>query len=140
MHSGLTIKKAEQRIAKSTGVFALIAIGLACLGLFGLAAFTTEQRTKEIGVRKILGASVKQIALLLSKEFARLVLISNLISWPIAYYALNEWLQGFAYRIPLEPGVFILSGGLAVLIAFLTVSTLAIRASLADPIDALRYE
>ena len=131
---------AEQRIAKSTGVFALIAIGLACLGLFALAAFTAEQRTKEIGVRKVLGASVGQIVMLLSKEFAVLVLIANVIAWPIAYFALNGWLAGFAYRTDLGIDVFLLGGGLALLIAFLTVSTQAVRASLTDPVVALRHE
>lgn len=132
--------EAEQRIAKSTGVFALIAIGLACLGLFALAAFTAEQRTKEIGVRKVLGASVGQIVMLLSKEFALLVLVANLIAWPVAYYALDGWLQGFAYRMALGIDVFLFGGGLALLIAFLTVSTQAVRASLADPVVALRHE
>lgn len=131
---------AEQRIAQSMGTFAIIAIGLACLGLFGLAAFTAEQRTKEIGVRKVLGASTKQIVFLLSKEFAQLVLIANLIAWPIAYFALNQWLQEFAYRTTLEIDVFILGGGLTVLIAMLTISTLSIRASLTNPIESLRYE
>ena len=132
--------QAEQRVGKAMGVFALVAIGLACLGLFGLAAFTAEQRTKEIGVRKVLGASVGQVVLLLSKEFTALVVVANVIAWPVAYYALNEWLQGFAYRTTLGVDVFLMGGGLAVLIAFLTVSTLAIRAAQTNPVDALRYE
>lgn len=135
-----SLYQAEQRVGKAMGVFALVAIALACLGLFGLAAFTAEQRTKEIGVRKVLGASVGQVVLLLSKEFTNLVIVANVIAWPIAYYALNEWLQRFAYRTTLGVDVFFIGGGLAVLIAFLTVSVLAIRAAQTNPVDALRYE
>lgn len=130
----------EQRVGKATGVFALVAIGLACLGLFGLAAFTAEQRTKEIGIRKTMGASVGQIVLLLSMEFTKWVLLANVIAWPVAYYTLNAWLQGFAYRTTLGLDVFFISGSLAVLIAFLTVGVLAVRAAQTNPVDALRNE
>jgi putative ABC transport system permease protein len=117
-----------------------LTVFVACLGLFGLASFTAEQRTKEIGIRKVLGASVSGLVLLLSKEFMALVALANLIAWPIAYYAMNRWLQGFAYRIELGPGVFILGGVLALVIALLTVSAQAIRAARANPVEALRYE
>ena len=130
----------EQQMSHVFQIFSGLAILIACLGLFGLAAFTTQQRTKEIGIRKILGASVSGIVCLLSKDFLKLVLIANLIAWPIAYYAMNQWLQSFAYRINLSIGTFILSGLIALFIALLTVSYQAIKAARANPVDALRYE
>jgi putative ABC transport system permease protein len=108
--------------------------------LFGLAAFTAERRTKEIGVRKVLGATVTNVVGLLSKDFVKLVLLANLIAWPLAWYAMNKWLQSFAFRVEMEWWVFALAGGLALLIALLTVSTQAIKAALANPVEALRYE
>jgi len=131
---------AEQNTRRLLGAFAGIAIFVACLGLFGLAAFAAEQRTKEIGVRKVLGASVVSIAGLLSKDFVKLVLAANLVAWPIAYFAMNKWLQNFAYRIEIGWGVFALAGGAAMLIAVLTVSAQAIKAALANPVESLRYE
>jgi putative ABC transport system permease protein len=110
------------------------------LGLFGLAAFTTERRTKEMGIRKVLGASTTNIILLLSTNFLKLVLLSNLIAWPIAYYFTQKWLDEFAYRITLNIWPFILSGVLALIIAFLTVSYQAIKAAHTNPVDTLRHE
>ena len=130
----------EQQMSHVFQIFSGLAILIACLGLFGLAAFTTQQRTKEIGIRKILGASVSGIIYLLSKDFLKLVIIANIIAWPIAYYAMNQWLQGFAYRINLGISTFILSGLIALLIAILTVSYQAIKAARANPVEALRYE
>jgi len=117
-----------------------LALIIACLGLFGLVAFTAEQRTKEIGIRKVLGASVANITALLSGDFLKLVALANLIAWPVAFYAMNKWLQNFAYRIEIGWWVFALAGGLALVIALLTVSLQAIRAALANPVDSLRYE
>ena len=131
---------AEQRIGTLITVFAGLAIIIACLGLFGLAAFTAEQRTREIGIRKTLGASVPNIVRLLSREVVILVLLANLIAFPLAYWVMNEWLAGFAYRIDLGALVFVLSGLLTMAIAIMTVSTQAIRAALTDPATALRYE
>ncbi|MCY4351892.1 MAG: hypothetical protein OXC45_02165, partial [Gemmatimonadetes bacterium] len=131
---------AEQRIGTLITVFAGLAIIIACLGLFGLAAFTAEQRTKEIGIRKTLGASVPNIVRLLSREVVILVLLANLIAFPLAYWVMNEWLAGFAYRIDLGVLIFVLSGLLTMAIAIMTVSTQAIRAALTDPATALRYE
>ncbi len=131
---------AEQRIGTLVTVFAGLAIVIACLGLFGLAAFTAEQRTKEIGIRKTLGASVPNIVRLLSREFVILVLLADLIAFPLAYWAMNEWLARFAYRIDLGALIFVLSGLLTMAIAIMTVSTQAIRAALTDPATALRYE
>ncbi|MGH7456126.1 MAG: ABC transporter permease, partial [bacterium] len=131
---------ADEKFVQMTLWFAALAIMLSCLGLFGLAVFSTEQRTKEIGVRKVLGASVAGIVRLLSSEVTRLVLVANLVAWPIAYFAINRWLQNFAYRIDINWWVFALSGGLALLIALLTESTQAIKAALANPVDSLRYE
>jgi len=132
--------RTETRIGEVFSIFAGLAIFTACLGLFGLASFTAEQRTKEIGIRKVLGATVSNVTLLLSKDFVRLVLIANLLAWPVAYFAMNKWLQDFAYRINLSWWMFALAGGLALLIALLTVSFQAIKAALANPVEALRYE
>jgi ABC-type antimicrobial peptide transport system permease subunit len=113
-------------IGKLANYFAFLAVFIACLGLFGLATFTAEQRTKEIGIRKVLGASVAGIAALLSKDFVKLVLLANVIAWPVAYFATNKWLQNFAYRADIDWWVFVLAGGLALMIALLTVSMQAI--------------
>jgi putative ABC transport system permease protein len=118
----------------------LLAIFIACLGLFALSAYAAERRTKEIGIRKALGASVSRIVMLLSKEFLILVLISNLLSAPVAYYFMQRWLENFAYRIIIEPKVFLLAALLSLLIALVTVSTQAVRAAIINPVDSLRYE
>ena len=122
--------------------FSGLAVFIGCLGLMGLAAYAAERRTKEIGIRKVLGASSTQITMLLSKEFSRWVLVANLIAWPVAYLAMQSWLNGFAYRISLSDQwvFFILAGAAALGIALLTVAFLAIKAALADPVQALKYE
>ena len=130
----------EARVGQLMGTFAWLAILVACLGLFGLAAFTAEQRTTEIGVRKVLGASVRSIVFLLSKEFAKLVLVTNVIAWPVAYFAVGDWLQNFAYRVDVAWWVFALAGVSALLIALRTVGYQALQAALSNPIEALRYE
>lgn len=134
------IHRADARFGQVVSVFTAMAIIIACLGLFGLISYTAEQRTKEIGIRKVLGASVAGIISLLSKEFVSLVMIANLTAWPIAWYAMRLWLQNFAYRIELNIWVLLLAGGVALLIAIVTVSAQAIKAALADPVEALRYE
>jgi len=130
----------ETRTGRIFTVFASLSIFLACLGLFGLSAYTTAQRTKEIGVRKVLGASVPDIMLLLSKDFLKLVLVAIVLASPIAGYAMNRWLQDFVYRIRLEWWVFVAAGLLAVVIAFLTVSFQSIKAALRNPVKSLRSE
>ncbi|RMD64473.1 FtsX-like permease family protein [Candidatus Parcubacteria bacterium] len=120
--------------------FAVLAVFIAALGLFGLISFAGEQRTKEIGIRKVFGATVANLVALLSKDFVKLVLLANVIAWPVAWYAMHKWLQNFAYRIGIGWWVFALAGGLALLIALLTVSTQAARAALANPVESLRYE
>ena len=132
--------RAEERLSAFMTASAGLAIFIACLGLFAFAAFTVEQRTKEIGIRKVLGASVSSVTALLSRDFVQLVLLANLIAWPIAWFAMNKWLQNFAYRIEISWWVFLLAGGLALVIALLTVSVQAIRAALANPVESLRYE
>jgi len=132
--------RAEQRIGRIFGVFATLAVVIGCLGLLGLAAFTAEQRTKEIGIRKVLGASAPGIIRLLLKEFALLVGIANLAAWPVAYFVMRRWLQDFAYRTSLALEVFLAAGVLTLLIALATVSFQAVKAALADPIRSLRYE
>ncbi|MCH7729549.1 MAG: FtsX-like permease family protein [Planctomycetes bacterium] len=130
----------EKTRSQIVSYFAVLAVLVSCLGLFGLASFTAEQRTKEIGVRKVLGATVANVTSLLSKDFIKLVLLANLLAWPVAWYAMNKWLQDFAYRIEISWWVFGLAGGLALVIALLTVSTQAVRAALANPVESLRYE
>lgn len=130
----------EERLMEIFGFFSILAILIACLGLFGLASFSAEQRTKEIGIRKVLGASVGKLILMLSQEFTKFVLIANLIAWPIAYYAMDSWLQEFAYHTEIAFSIFIFATIAAFLIAVLTVGYQAIKASLANPVRALRYE
>lgn len=130
----------EQRMGKIVGYFTFLAIAISCLGLFGMASFMTEQRTKEIGIRKVLGAPVSRIILLLSADFTKWVLAANIIAWPVAYFAISKWLENFAYRTDLNMSIFILSGILALVTALLTVSYQTLRAALANPVDSLRYE
>ena len=132
--------QSEQKVGEIFSYISALAIIIACLGLLGLAAFTVERRTKEVGVRKVLGASVADIVALLSKDFVKLVVIANFIAWPVAYLVMNNWLQDFAYRVDLAWWIFALAGGLALFIALLTVSTQAIKAALANPVEVLRYE
>lgn len=131
---------AEQKTGRILGIFAGLTIFVACLGLFGLVSFTTEQRTKEIGVRKVLGASVASIVGLLSSDFLQLVALALLLASPLAWYLMDKWLQDFAYRIDLAWWMFALAGGLAVLIAILTISYQSIKAALMNPVKSLRSE
>jgi putative ABC transport system permease protein len=135
-----TLFREEQRLRDIFTVFSSLAIAIACLGLFALAAFTTEQRTKEIGIRKALGASVTNLSLLLSKEFVILVLIALIPAIGLGWYLANWWLADFPYRIELSPLIFIGSAILSILIAWLTVSYQSIKAASAKPVDSLRYE
>jgi putative ABC transport system permease protein len=132
--------KSELRMNNLFRTFSAIAIFLSCLGLFGLASFTAERRTKEIGIRKVLGASVSEVAGLLTKDFAKCVLLANIIAWPVAYFSMKKWLENFAYRTDLGLGVFIAASLAAFCIALLTVSYQSIKAATANPVDALRYE
>ena len=132
--------KADEQFGKVFGLFAFFAIVISCLGLFGLASYTNLRRTKEIGIRKVLGASVTGIVSMLSIDFTRWVIIANVIAVPVAYYIMNKWLQDFAYRINISWWIFVLSGGIALVIALATVSFQAIKAATANPVEALRYE
>jgi len=132
--------RTEVRLGQLFGYFTVLAILIGCLGLFGLTSFTTEQRTKEIGIRKVLGASVYGIILLLVRQFTKWVLLAIVIAWPLGYYIMHTWLQNFAYRIGLEISSFIIAALLAFIIAILTVSYQAIKAALSNPVDALKYE
>ncbi len=132
--------RSEEHMQAVVGDFSFLAILIAGLGLFGLASFTMQQRTKEIGVRKVLGASAASIVLMLSTDFTLLVLVAFIVASPFAYFAMNTWLQNFAYRTEIGLGVFVWSGLLALLIAWLTVSFQAFKAALANPVEALRYE
>jgi putative ABC transport system permease protein len=132
--------RSEQRVGTVFNYFTLLVLFIACLGLIGLASFTAEQRTKEIGIRKVLGASVSSILILLSKEFAKWVLLANMIAWPTALLIMNKWLESFAYRTSIGVLTFFLAAGLALAIALITVSYQCIRAALANPVDSLKYE
>jgi putative ABC transport system permease protein len=132
--------KADIQAGKVITAFACLAVFIACLGLLGLASFTASQRTKEIGIRKVLGATTSGILVLLNKDFVARVLVANLVAWPLAYYAMNKWLQNFAYRIKISIWVFIVSAVIALFIALFTVSYQTIRAARGNPVESLRYE
>jgi putative ABC transport system permease protein len=121
-------------------LFTILAISIACLGLFGLVTFTAEQRVKEIGIRKVLGASISNIVTLLTKELILLVLVATVIATPVAWYTMNKWLQSFAYRVYLHWWVFLAAGIIAVLIAFLTISIRSVKAAMANPAKSLKTE
>lgn len=130
----------EKRMMQTLGLFSSIAILIACLGILGLVSFTVEQKTKEIGIRKILGASASKIVVLLSKDFLLLVSIALIVASPVAYYFIQKWLQGFAYQTPINLWIFFWAGSIAFFISILTISTQAIRAALKNPAETLRYE
>jgi putative ABC transport system permease protein len=132
--------KSEERLGKLFSYFAGLAVFISCLGLFALASFMAEQRTKEIGVRKVLGASVPNITFLLSKEFLKWVLLANVIAWPVAFTAMERWLANFAYRTTIGIDIFAASALLALAISFITVSYQSIKAAVSDPVNSLRYE
>ncbi|MCF2492055.1 ABC transporter permease [Dyadobacter chenhuakuii] len=131
---------ADARTARIVNSFTIISILISCLGLFGLAAFAAQQRIKEIGVRKVLGASIGSIVGLLSSDFIKLVIISMLIATPLTWYIMNQWLQDFAYKISIQWWMFVAAGALAVVIALITVSTQAIKAAVTNPIKSLKSE
>jgi putative ABC transport system permease protein len=131
---------ADKKLGEIFSVFSILAILVACMGLFALAAYTAEQKTKEIGIRKVLGASAFNIYLLLSRDFLKWVAVANLLAWPVAYYAMHRWLQSFAFRAGIGWEIFLLSASMALVISLLTVSYQSIKAALAKPADSLRYE
>jgi len=131
---------ADERLSDILSAFSVFAIFIACLGLFGMASFAAEQRTKEIGIRKVLGASVPGVVALLSKDFLKLIAMANLIAWPIAYLGMHEWLKNFAYKTGIDIWIFIFTGVTAMGIALATVSFQSIKAAFLDPVDAIKYE
>lgn len=132
--------QADRQFGQVFGLFAALAVIVACLGLFGLASFTITQRTKEIGIRKVLGASERGILLLLSKDFAKLVLLANIVAWPLAYLGMEQWLQNYPYRIELKPWLFIIPALLILLTALLTISIQTIKTARSNPVNSLRNE
>jgi putative ABC transport system permease protein len=132
--------RADEQVGSIFGIFTFLGLFIACLGLLGLASFMAQSRIKEIGIRKILGASVAGIVFMLSKQFTKWVLLANIIAWPVAYFAMHSWLQGFTYRINIGILTFVLSAMMVLLIALLTVGYQALRAAVANPADTLRYE
>jgi putative ABC transport system permease protein len=135
-----SLYSSEQKAGQIFTAFAVVAIAIACLGLFGLATYITQQRTKEIGIRKIFGASVKNVLALVSKEFLVLVFIAIIMAIPLTWWGMNVWLQDFAYRINISWWIFSTAGVLTVLIALITVSFQAIKAAVANPVKSLRTE
>ncbi len=136
----MPLYRSEQRMGKLFISFSTLAILIACLGLFGLAAYAAEQRIKEIGIRKVLGASVSGIEGMLSMDFIKLVFVSILIASPIAWYFSNQWLQGYAYRIDIQWWIFGVAGAIALFIAFATISTQSFKAATSNPVDSLKNE
>jgi ABC-type antimicrobial peptide transport system permease subunit len=130
----------ENRLAILSRYFAGLAIIISCLGLFGLATFTAQRRQKEIGIRKVLGATLSNVGLILSKDFLKLVMIAVLIAFPFSWWAMHKWLQDFAYRINISWWMFVLAGLAAIVIALITVSFQAIKAAIANPVKSLRTE
>ena len=141
LDKGLTaLYDSEERLGKIFGYFAILAVLISCLGIFGISAYTAERRTKEIGVRKILGASTSGLILLLSRDFSRWVLVANLVAWPIGWILMNRWLRSFAYRAGIGWESFLLAGFLSLVFAALPVGYQAWKAATADPVESLRYE
>jgi putative ABC transport system permease protein len=132
--------RAEERWDKIVTYSSTLAVFIACLGLFGLSALSASRRTREIGIRKVLGATVPRLLGVISREHLFLVILGNVVAWPIAYFTVNQWLQNFAYRIQPGIGSFLLAATAALVIALLTVSYQGIKAALANPVDSLRYE
>jgi putative ABC transport system permease protein len=130
----------EQRMGKIVTTFAVLTIFVACLGLFGLVAFSAAQKTKEIGIRKVLGATAASIVLLLARDFTRLVVVSLILGLPVAYYVVSQWMAGFAYQTEIGPTPFVLACVICLLIAFITISFQAIKAALINPSETLRNE
>ncbi len=135
-----SLYQSETKLSRLFSIFTAIAIYIACLGLFGLASFSAVHRTKEIGMRKVLGASVRGIVVILSKEYVKWIVLANVLAWPFAYYSMHRWLEGFAYHINLNILTFLASGILVLVIALLTVSVQTFKAATANPVDSLRYE
>jgi putative ABC transport system permease protein len=131
---------ADKKMSEIFSIFSILAVFVACMGLFGLAAYTAEQKTKEIGLRKVLGASASSIYVLLSQEFLKWVALANILAWPVAYYAMHKWLQNFAYQVIISWEIFLVSAGVALSISVVTVSFQSIKAALTNPADSLRYE
>ena len=132
--------ESDKRFGEIFSMFTMLAIFVACLGLFGLASFMTMQRTKEIGIRKALGSTSSQVVLLLSKGFVQLVIIANMIAWPLAWFLMDRWLQGFPYRISINPILFVVAGIGVVMIAFLSVGFQTMKAAAVNPAQTLRSE
>jgi len=132
--------KNDQKVGKLINIATVLALFIACLGLFGMASFSAEQRTKEIGIRKVFGASIPSIFFLLSKQFSKWVVAANVVAWPVAYFVMSKWLSGFAFRTSLNILYFVFAGAVALMIAMITVSYQTLKAALANPIHSLRHE
>jgi putative ABC transport system permease protein len=134
------VYRADSQVSSIVGILAGLAIIISCLGLFGLASYSAERRVKEVGIRKVLGASVQNIVAMLSKDFLKYVLIAALIAWPLAWFSIYKWLQDYAYRISISWWIFLLAVLIAIVIALATISFQAIKAAIANPVKSLRTE
>jgi putative ABC transport system permease protein len=132
--------RSEEQLSRIINAFTLLAIGVSCLGLFGMASFMAQQKTKEIGVRKVLGASVSQVVFLMTRETVRWILLANIIAWPAAFMAVRSWLNNYPYRTKIGVEVFLLSGLAALALALVTVLSQAVKAARTEPVRALKYE
>jgi putative ABC transport system permease protein len=132
--------KSDEQFSSIIDSFSVVAIILACMGLFGLISHNMNRRIKEIGIRKILGATVNSIVFIMIRDLLKWVVLANVVAWPLAWFIMNKWLQNFAYRIEISLWIFVLSGGIALILAMATVSLQAIKAAVADPIKSIRYE
>jgi putative ABC transport system permease protein len=132
--------RSEQKLNKIFLYFSVLAVFIACLGLFGLTSFTAEQRSKEMAIRKVLGASVPSLLNLVLREFVKWIIVANILAWPLSYFAMNRWLQNFAYRTNIDLGIFFLAAILSLGMSLLTVSHQSLKVSVSNPVDSLRYE
>jgi putative ABC transport system permease protein len=134
------VYRTDTQVSQIVGILATLAIIISCLGLFGLASYSAERRVKEVGIRKVLGASVQNIVAMLSKDFLKYVLIAALIAWPLSWFSVYKWLQDYAYRIDISWWIFLFAVFIAIIIAFITISFQAIKAAIANPVKSLRTE
>jgi len=135
-----SLYKNDQKVGKVINIATVLALFITCMGLFGMASFSAEQRTKEIGIRKVFGASIPSIFFLLSKQFSKWVIAANVVAWPVAYFVMSKWLSGFAFRTSLNILFFVFAAAVALMIAMITVSYQTLRTALANPIHSLRHE
>jgi putative ABC transport system permease protein len=135
-----SLYRSEEKMGSIFQIFTVLGLFISCLGLYGLSSYLLEQRTKEIGIRKVLGASLPRILLMVSKEFSKWIILANIAAWPIIYFAMKKWLENFAYRISIPLWFFLLSAAVVLVTTLLTISYQSVKAAMTNPADSLRYE